>query len=102
MKETSKRILNTRNLPDITSETFFKVFPFSFVIDPTMSIFHMGQSIKNLFSLNTILIGRPVDEVFRLIRPDISLEWNKVIYLYKYFINLFNFSYLVMVDILFF
>ncbi|CAF2064681.1 unnamed protein product [Rotaria magnacalcarata] len=79
VEETSKRLLNIRNLPDITSETFFKVFPFCLMIDPTMCISHMGKSIKNLFPVDTILIGRDLHEVFKLIRPDIALEWNTVI-----------------------
>ncbi len=105
VKETSKRLHNIPNLPDITSDTFFKVFPFCILIDPSMRINHTGKSIKSLFPVDTVLAGRHLDEIFRLIRPDIVLEWNKVILLFQlffFFINLFVFSYLVMVDILYF
>jgi hypothetical protein len=78
VKEISKRLHGIPTLPDITSETFFKVFPFCILIDPSMRITHTGKSIKNLFPADTILMGRYLDEIFRLIRPDIALEWNKV------------------------
>jgi hypothetical protein len=78
VKETSKRLHAIPLLPDITSDTFFKVFPFCILIDPTMRITHTGKSIKNLFPADTILTGRYLDEIFRLIRPDIALEWSKV------------------------
>ncbi|CAF0955453.1 unnamed protein product [Rotaria sordida] len=79
VKETSKRFLNIPNLPDITSETFFKVFPFCLLIDPSMRIYHMGKSIKSLFPVDTVLTGRYVDEIFRLVRPDIVFQWDKVL-----------------------
>ena len=50
-----------------------------------MRINHTGKSIKSLFPADTILTGRHVDEIFRIIRPDIVLEWNKVIYLSGFF-----------------
>ena len=105
VKETSKRFLNVPNLPDIRGETFFTIFPFTLVINPSMRISHMGRSIKNLFPFNTILIERYLGDVFRLIRPDIELEWNKVNYLFDRYL-FFNIvlcilRYLVMVDILF-
>ncbi len=78
VKETSKRLHAIPLLPDITSDTFFKVFPFCILIDPSMRITHTGKSIKNLFPADTILTGRYLDEIFRLIRPDIALEWSKV------------------------
>ncbi len=43
-----------------------------------MRISHTGKSIKSLFPVDTVLTGRHVDEIFRIIRPDIVLEWNKV------------------------
>jgi len=93
VKETSKRLDNIPNLPDITSDTFFKVFPFCILIDPSMRISHTGKSIKSLFPVDTILAGRHLDEIFRLIRPDIVLEWNKVIhFLFLHFL-LINFFY---------
>ena len=104
VKETSKRLYSIPNLPDITGDTFFKVFPFCILIDPTMRITHTGKSIKSLFPVDTVLTGRHLDAVFRLIRPDIVLEWNKVIHFFDFIfvINLSVFSYLVMVDILYF
>lgn len=80
MNETSKRFHQIPSLPDLTSETFFKVFPFCILIDPSMRITHLGKSIQNLFPYDTLLCGRYLDEVFRLIRPDILLEWNKVLF----------------------
>ena len=78
-KETSKRLHCIPNLPDITSDTFFKVFPFCVLFDPSMRITHMGKSIKSLFPYDTVVNGRHLDEIFRLVRPDIPLEWNNVI-----------------------
>jgi len=78
VRETSKRLHSIPNLPDITSETFFKVFPFCILFDSSMKINHTGRSIRRLFPADTILIGRHLDEIFRLIRPDIVLEWTKV------------------------
>jgi hypothetical protein len=57
---------------------FLKYFHFCILIDPTMRISHTGKSIKSLFPVDTVLTGRHVDEIFRIIRPDIVLEWNKV------------------------
>jgi hypothetical protein len=70
-----------------------------------MRISHTGKSIKSLFPVDTVLTGRHLDEIFRLIRPDIVLEWNKVIHFLEFLsfsTNLFMFSYLAMVDILYF
>lgn len=78
VNESSKRLHSIPTLPDITSETFFKVFPFCILIDPSMRISHTGKSIKTLFPADTVISGRYIDEIFRLIRPDITLEWNKV------------------------
>ncbi|CAF3287078.1 unnamed protein product [Rotaria socialis] len=75
----TKRIVPNPKLSDVTSSTFFKVFPFSIVIDARMRIHHMGDSIKEIFPVGTVLIGRHFDDVFRLIRPDIVLEWNRII-----------------------
>lgn len=38
----------------------------------------MGRSIREVFPIDTPLIGRHLEDIFRLIRPDILLEWNKV------------------------
>ncbi|CAF0856685.1 unnamed protein product [Adineta ricciae] len=78
-KETSKRLHCFPNLPDITSDTFFKVFPFCVLFDPSMRITHMGKSIKSLFPYDTVVNGRHLDEIFRLIRPDIPLEWSNML-----------------------
>jgi hypothetical protein len=43
-----------------------------------MRIAHMGHSIKNVFPADATLLGRHLEDVFRLIRPDILLEWNRV------------------------
>lgn len=43
-----------------------------------MRICHTGHSIANVFPIDTNLIGRHLEDAFRLIRPDILLEWNKV------------------------
>lgn len=43
-----------------------------------MRIVHMGRSIRNVFSGDTVLIGRFFEDIFRLVRPDILLEWNNV------------------------
>ncbi len=72
-----------------------------------MRISHTGKSIKSLFPADTILNGRYLDEIFRLIRPDIALEWNKVNIIHFFLIftlkkTIYIYSYLVMVDILYF
>lgn len=43
-----------------------------------MRIYHVGQSIKSVFPPETTLVGRHLEDIFRLIRPDILLEWNRV------------------------
>jgi hypothetical protein len=43
-----------------------------------MRIFHLGHSIKNVFPADAVLIGRHLEDIFRLIRPDILLEWSRV------------------------
>ncbi len=43
-----------------------------------MRIFHLGHSIKHVFPSDTVLIGRHLEDIFRLVRPDILLEWNRV------------------------
>ncbi len=43
-----------------------------------MRIYHMGHSVKNVFPADAGLIGRHLEDVFRLVRPDILLEWNRV------------------------
>ena len=69
-----------------------------------MHISHTGKSIKTLFPADTVINGRYIDEIFRLIRPDITLEWNKVIHSLIIAENCVMrrgiFSYLIMVDIL--
>ena len=55
-----------------------QVFPFAILLDPQMRIYHMGHSIKNIFPPDTALIGRYLDDAFRLVRPDILVEWNRV------------------------
>ena len=47
-------------------------------MDCSLRIHHMGRNIEKLFPIDTILTERPLDEVFRLIRPDIHVEWDKV------------------------
>ncbi|CAF0806920.1 unnamed protein product [Adineta steineri] len=74
-----RRLMQGPKLPDVTSTTFFKVFPFGILLDPQMRICHLGHSIKNVFPSDTLLIGRHLEDVFRLIRPDILLEWNRVL-----------------------
>ncbi|CAF0856616.1 unnamed protein product [Rotaria sordida] len=78
-RSTQRRLMQGPKFPDLTSATFFKVFPFAILLDPHMRIFHMGDSIRNIFSVDTVLIGRCLNDVFRLVRPDIPLEWTKVL-----------------------
>jgi len=44
-----------------------------------MRIYHVGQSVKSVFPTETTLVGRHVEDIFRLVRPDILLEWNRVL-----------------------
>jgi hypothetical protein len=43
-----------------------------------MRIYHVGHSIKHVFPVDTPLAGRHLEDIFRLVRPDILLEWNRV------------------------
>jgi hypothetical protein len=70
-------------------------------MDSTLNIHAMGKNILHVFPEETRLIGRPLDQVFRLIRPDILVEWDKVCDDY----SLFKYCHLLlrffpMVDIL--
>lgn len=47
-------------------------------MDCSLRIHHMGKNIQKLFPVDAVLTQRPLDEVFRLIRPDIHVEWDKV------------------------
>jgi hypothetical protein len=47
-------------------------------MDSSLRINCMGENIMHVFPEDTRLIGRPFDDVFRLIRPDIHVEWDKV------------------------
>ena len=58
--------------------TSIQVFPFSILMDSSLRIRQLGQHVIKLFPSNTPIVGRALDEVFRLIRPDIHVEWNKV------------------------
>ncbi|CAF5183395.1 unnamed protein product, partial [Rotaria magnacalcarata] len=53
--------------------------PFAIVLDHQLRIVHLGTAIKNIFPVGTVLSGRALEDVFRLIRPDITLEWDKVL-----------------------
>ncbi|CAF2423788.1 unnamed protein product [Rotaria sp. Silwood2] len=74
-----KAIANNPKLPDVTGATFFKIFPFAILIDSNMRIHHMGNSVKAVFPPGTVFNGRHFEDIFRLIRPDILLEWNRVL-----------------------
>jgi hypothetical protein len=71
LKERSERVAKLLIFPDITSETFYKVFPFGILIDSSMRRFNMGKSIKTIFPCDTILNGQNLNQIFPLIRPDI-------------------------------
>jgi heme-NO-binding protein len=54
-------------------------------MDSTLCIRAVGGNIKKVFATDTSLIGRPIKEVFRLIRPDIHIEWDKVYHHFSLF-----------------
>jgi hypothetical protein len=54
-------------------------------MDSTLRIYRVGSNIVKLFPVDTPLIGRLLDEVFRLIRPDIPIEWDKVYHHFSFF-----------------
>ncbi len=70
-------------------------------MDSSLNIHQMGEHIIKVFPRDAHLIGRPLDEIFRLIRPDIHVEWDKV-YLLSLSPNniIFVFRFFPMVDIL--
>ncbi|CAF0865982.1 unnamed protein product [Adineta steineri] len=78
-KHEVKRLFNVPSLPPVKSKTFFRIFPFSILMDSTLRIHRFGKNIQKAFPDDIPLIGRPLDEVFRLIRPDIHVEWDKVL-----------------------
>lgn len=43
-----------------------------------MRMVHLGDSVRKVFPVDTVLGGRYLDDVFRLVRPDILVEWNRV------------------------
>jgi hypothetical protein len=57
-------------------------------MDSSLRIRHMGDNIRKLFSIDTYLIGQSLNEVFRLIRPDIHVEWDKVFQNFPFFHHL--------------
>lgn len=59
-------------------------------MDSTLRIHRVGEHIIKVFPQDTYLIGRPLDEVFRLIRPDIHVEWDKVILILYFLIIVAN------------
>ena len=54
-------------------------------MDSTLCIHNIGSNIRKVFPTDTSLVGRPLKEVFRLIRPDIHVEWDKVYYHFSLF-----------------
>ncbi|CAF0866292.1 unnamed protein product [Adineta ricciae] len=74
-----ENLINSCSLPHVTGTTFFKVFPFSILMDSCLIIRHLGDNVKKVFPTDTILMGRPLNEVFQLIRPDIHVEWDKIL-----------------------
>ncbi|CAF0994520.1 unnamed protein product [Adineta ricciae] len=74
-----KRLFDLPVLPNLSGTTFFRVFPFSILMDSSLKIHRMGNHIMKAFPDDTPLIGRPLDQVFRLIRPDIHVEWDKIL-----------------------
>ncbi|CAF1460386.1 unnamed protein product, partial [Didymodactylos carnosus] len=78
---TIKQIFYLSTLPDLTSETFFKVFPFCIVINRFMRIFLVGQGIRKLFAppYDKVLVGQSFNDAFSLIRPDIPLQYQKIL-----------------------
>lgn len=47
-------------------------------MDSNLCIRQVGERIIKIFPQDTPINGRPLDEVFRLIRPDIHVEWDTV------------------------
>ncbi|CAF0724480.1 unnamed protein product [Didymodactylos carnosus] len=86
INETSKSLMHTLTLPNVSSSTFFKVFPFCVVFDPDMRIRHLGRIIKNLFPLDSFPIDHQLEDVFRLVRPDVKLIWDKILYYGKHIV----------------
>ncbi|CAF0994539.1 unnamed protein product [Adineta ricciae] len=74
-----ENLISSRSLPDVTCATFFKISPFSILMDSCFIIRYLGDNIKKVFPTDTILMGRPLNEVFRLIRPNIHVEWDKIL-----------------------
>ena len=71
------------------NKTFLKVFPFSILINSQMKITQMGKSIEKLFPNSNYLIGNFIDQIFKLIRPDIPFQFDKVSFFYTYLSYLF-------------
>ena len=58
-------------------------------MDSSLRIRHMGDHILKLFPSDVQIIGRLLDEAFRLIRPDIHVEWDKVFQNFSFFFIIF-------------
>ena len=64
-------------------------------MNSSLHIRSMGDNIKKLFPTDIYLYGRPFAEIFRLIRPDIHIEWDKVFLLFIiFFLHLQNLIFL--------
>ena len=53
-------------------------------MDATLHIHRVGDHILKVFPEDAHLIGRSLDQVFRLIRPDIHVEWDKVFHYFSF------------------
>ena len=73
-------------------------------MDSSLNIHQMGKHIIKVFPDDANLVGQPLDEVFRLIRPDLHIEWDKVRFTSSLALTLkdiiFIFRFFPMVDIL--
>ena len=47
-------------------------------MDSSLNIQQIGEQIRKVFPPDVELVGRSLGKVFRLIRPDIHVEWDKV------------------------
>jgi two-component system, sensor histidine kinase and response regulator len=61
----------TRSI-ELPAETFARVFPFFFAWDSGMRLVQYGPSLPKI--CEDLVIGRPVNQCFDLIRPDMSFE----------------------------
>ena len=89
VSSSSRNFINSHaeNL-NITSETFFELFPFHLVFKRNMEIISVGDSLAQALKH---IIGESMKDLFNIVRPLINFSWDNVNYFNLYLIIKFIF-----------